>query len=109
MKQYKGRYWTGKDWSSETIFFKEREWRYIPLVQNREAYFLPEEEFLDNTLRKERQEELIRDNYILQFTLDDIEKIGISDDRDMQWLNNEISSGKFPDDILSKVEKFKFN
>ena len=109
MKQYKGRYWTSNDWSSETIFFKEREWRYIPLVQNREAYFLPEEEFLDETLRKERQKELIRNNYILQFTLDDIEKIGISDDRDMQWLNNEISSGKFPDNIQFKVEKIKFH
>lgn len=78
MKQYIGYYWDKNNncWSKkETLFFKEREWRYIPIVQNKEAFYITEEEFKDKEFRKGKEQELIKNGYTLKFKWDDIEEI----------------------------------
>lgn len=85
-KQYEGYYWNDKEgrWSSNrTVFYTEREWRYVPLVQNYEAFYLSREQFLDKKIRSEKRDELIANDYTLKFELNDIEKIGVHSLR--QW------------------------
>ncbi len=48
LKPYKGHYWdkSKNSWSTtETQFYNEREWRYLPIVQRREHSYLDENEF----------------------------------------------------------------
>lgn len=105
LKQYKGCYWMGDRWSPETIFFTEREWRYLPLVENEEAYFLPEDLFHKDVIRKEQRQRLIEHGYVLRFSVEDIEEIGIIDDEDMKWINEAVNSGTLSHDLLGKVKK----
>lgn len=81
LKQYEGHYWNDKEskWSeNKTLFYTEREWRYVPLVQNGEAYYLDSEMFLNKDIREYRRRELIKHGYTLKFNWDDIETIGVS-------------------------------
>lgn len=78
-KQYEGCYWNDKksEWSKKTVFYTEREWRYIPLVQDYEAYYLDSDEFLNKEIRNTKRDELIKKGYILKFTWNDIGAIGV--------------------------------
>ena len=79
-KLYKGHYYNkNKDVYSdeETLFYCEREWRFIPLVQEGEAYYLPKEDFMDESLKSNKIKELVEHNYILRFSIDDIVRIHV--------------------------------
>lgn len=81
MKQYKGHYYDKKRKeisSSEKTFYLEREWRYIPLVKNFEAYFLEETAYRDVQMREQKRAELIEHGYIVDFCWDDIMEIGVN-------------------------------
>ncbi|MBR4926252.1 MAG: hypothetical protein IKZ61_10960 [Prevotella sp.] len=79
LKQYEGRYWNKKEnsFSYPTQFYLEREWRYLPLPQKGEAYYIDEEGFFDEELKQRKQDELVKKGYVLSFTWEDIEEIGI--------------------------------
>ena len=79
LKQYEGRYWNKKanSFSDPTQFYMEREWRYLPLPQKGEAYYIDEEEFYDEELKHSKQDELVENGHVLSFTWEDIEEIGI--------------------------------
>ena len=104
LKQYEGCYWMGDRWSPETIFFTEREWRYLPLVENGEAYFLPEEEFHKDVIRNKQKQILIKHGYVLRFSIEDIEEIGIKNNDDMAWINEAVNSGTLSHNLLLKVK-----
>lgn len=104
LKQYEGCYWMGDRWSPETIFFTEREWRYLPLVENGEAYFLSEEEFHKDVIRNEQKQILIKHGYVLRFSVEDIEEIGIKNNDDMAWINEAVNSGTLSRNLLLKVK-----
>ena len=79
LKQYEGRYFI-KDkntYSDVTQFYKEREWRYLPMPINYEAFYITEDDYKNETIRKEKTEELITNGYSLKFELNDIIEIGI--------------------------------
>lgn len=79
LKQYEGRYWNKKanSFSDPTQFYMEREWRYLPLPQKGEAYYIDEKEFFDEELKQSKQDELVKNGHVLSFTWEDIEEIGI--------------------------------
>lgn len=86
-KQYEGYYWNDdkSQWSRQkTLFYTEREWRYIPLVQNHEAYYLSPNDFLDKDFRQTKRNELVQNGYKLEFVWNDINHIGIHSFK--QWL-----------------------
>lgn len=103
LKQYSGSYWKDSRWSPKTVFYTEREWRYVPLVRDNEAYYLPEKEFLKEEIREEKQKELIAHGYALPFTIDDIEEIGVTTTDDKNWIQEEAENGQLPKEILQKV------
>lgn len=79
LKQYKGHYFDKKHNTiskNEVCFYLEREWRYLPITQSGEAYFITEEEFYDEKFRKQKRDELIDHGYVLKFAWDDILEIG---------------------------------
>ena len=62
LKQYRGHYYDKnlKTFSSrEVCFYLEREWRYLPLVKNGEAYYMEESDFMNESLRRAKQQELV--------------------------------------------------
>ena len=77
-KKYSGHYYQRDSHSfslEEVQFYKEREWRYIPLVKDGEAYFLEEESYLDEGLRRDKEQELVDHGYVLCFNWDDLIEI----------------------------------
>lgn len=79
LKQYRGHYYDKsiKAFSSrEVCFYLEREWRHIPLVMDGEAYYMEESDFLNEDLRKAKQQELVEHKYVLDFTWNDILEVG---------------------------------
>lgn len=79
LKQYEGRYFI-KDknvYSDVTQFYKEREWRYLPMPTNYEAFYITEDDYKNETIRKVKTEELITNGYSLKFELNDIIEIGV--------------------------------
>jgi hypothetical protein len=79
LKQYSGHYFDKKrnQFSSrEVCFYLEREWRYLPLVMDREAFYLEEKDYLNESLRKAKQKELVDHKYVADFTWDDILEVG---------------------------------
>ena len=84
MKQYEGVYFNNKSKNfsdDRRVFFLEREWRWVPFVENGEAYYLTKELFLDEKIRTEKRDELINHGYILQFTPEDVKEVGIPQDK----------------------------
>ena len=79
LKQYKGKYWDKKKntFSEEVLFYTEREWRYLPLPKNKEAYYISEENFYDKEFKEKKLKELVDHGYILKFSWRDIEEIGV--------------------------------
>ena len=79
LKQYEGRYLikAKNTFSDVTQFYKEREWRYLPIPLNYEANYISEEDYKNEKLRKEKTQELIAHGYVLRFELKDIIEIGI--------------------------------
>lgn len=80
MKQYEGVYYDAKrDKFSDDkrTFYLEREWRWIPFVENGEAYYLPMNMFLNEDIRKQKKDELISHGYTLKFTLSDVVEVGV--------------------------------
>lgn len=83
LKQYSGHYYDKKLKSfsnREVCFYLEREWRFLPLVTKGEAYYLDESGFLNEDLRKAKQEELVSNKHVLDFTWDDILEVGCNED-----------------------------
>ena len=84
MKQYEGVYFDNKrgDFSDDRrVFYLEREWRWLPWVENGEAYYLTKDLFLNENIRKEKRQELINHGYTLKFTPADVIEVGISQDK----------------------------
>lgn len=84
MKQYEGVYFDNKrkNFSDETrVFYLEREWRWIPFVENGEAYYLSKELFLNENIRKEKRQELINHGYTLKFSPEDVIEVSIPQDK----------------------------
>ena len=84
MKQYEGVYFDNKrgDFSDDRrVFYLEREWRWLPWVENGEAYYLTKYLFLNENIRKEKRQELINHGYTLKFTPADVIEVGISQDK----------------------------
>lgn len=82
LKQYEGVYYDKKKekFSSETrTFYLEREWRWCPLVENEEAYYLTKEMYLDKD-RRRRELERLRKNYTLKFSWNDVLEIGVPEE-----------------------------
>lgn len=80
LKQYRGYYYQKnlKKFSDhEVCFYLEREWRYLPLVMDHEAYFITEDQFMNATIRTEKEKELVSKKYILSFNWDDILQVGV--------------------------------
>lgn len=80
MKQYKGSYFNRKTRTfsnEERLFYLEREWRYVPLVENGEAYYLTKEEYLNENVIKAKTAELVERGCTLKFSLEDVIEIGI--------------------------------
>ena len=79
LKQYEGRYLikSRNIYSDVTQFYKEREWRYLPMPKNYEANYIDEEDYNNEKRRKEKTQELIAHGYALKFDLGDIIEIGI--------------------------------
>lgn len=108
-KQYEGYYWNDKEecWSDNTtVFYTEREWRYVPLVQNYEAFYLSPEEFLNKKFRKEKRDELITRGYTLKFDWDDIEKIGVHSIKQWSIICNYFVNGLKHDplEVFNKIK-----
>lgn len=108
-KQYEGSYWNDIEscWSPNTTqFYTEREWRYVPLPQNGEAFYLDPDEFRNKKFRNERRKELIDNGYLLRFNWYDIEKIGVHSFK--QWIEicNYYTNGlKYnPVEVMKKVK-----
>ena len=79
LKQYRGHYYDKnlKAFSTrEVCFYLEREWRYLPLVMDGEAYYMEESDFLNESLRRAKQQELVEHKYVLDFAWDDILEVG---------------------------------
>ena len=94
LKQYKGHYFNkkvGQMSNNEICFYLEREWRYLPIVQGGEAYFISEQDYLDECFRREKREELIEHGYILRFVWDDILEIG-ANLKNASYIINGLSS-----------------
>ena len=108
MKQYKGRYYDKKRKtlsSNEVCFYLEREWRYLPLVRNEEAYYLSETEYLDINIRTQKRQELIDHEYVLDFGWDDIMEIGVNLKNAVSIINYfYFGWGKSIKDIASKIK-----
>lgn len=88
-KQYKGHYYIKdkKAYSTEeTLFYCEREWRYIPLVLKGEAYYLSKELFLDESINRNKIKELVQHGYKLQFGIEDIEGIHVPENKQGDFL-----------------------
>lgn len=110
LKQYKGRYWIDKkkEWSEMTTFFTEREWRYIPLVENGEAYYLPPEQYKDKQFREKKKQELIDNDYVLHFSIDDVLEIGISKEDIFKDLIEFYKKNSYPEEWLAKTKLLNF-
>lgn len=79
LKQYRGHYYDKKLKQLSTrdvCFYLEREWRYLPLVMHGEAYYMEESDFINESLRRAKQQELVDNNYVLHFTWDDVLEVG---------------------------------
>lgn len=79
LKQYRGHYYDKnlKTFSPrEVCFYLEREWRYLPLVMDGEAYYMEESGFMNENLRQSKQKELVDKGYVLNFTWDDVQEVG---------------------------------
>jgi hypothetical protein len=63
------------------VFYLEREWRWLPWVENGEAYYLTKDLFLNENIRKEKRQELINHGYTLKFTPADVIEVGIPQDK----------------------------
>lgn len=80
MKQYEGGYFNKKmrKFSEDKrIFYLEREWRWIPPVQQGEAYYLNKDEYSNMAFLSAKQQELIDHELCLRFNYDDISEIGV--------------------------------
>ena len=86
------------------LYFLPSENGYLPLVENGEAYFLPEEEFHKDVIRNEQKQILIKHGYVLRFSVEDIEEIGIKNNDDMAWINEVVNSGTLSRNLLLKVK-----
>ena len=108
MKQYKGHYYDkkrNKISSNEVCFYLEREWRYLPLVKNEEAYYLSEEDYHNVETRKLRRQELIDHKYVLNFGWDDIIEIGVGLNKIFpvfRCLSSTFHKSSY--DVLSKIK-----
>ena len=60
LKQYRGHYFD----------------KNLPLVMDGEAYYMEESDFLDESLRRAKQQELVEHLYVLDFTWDDVLEVG---------------------------------
>lgn len=108
LKQYRGHYYDKnfKGFSSrEVCFYLEREWRYLPLVMDGEAYYMQESDFLNESLRLTKQQELVDHKYILDFAWDDVLEVGGSFKYFFTLVN--ILSGVFSISKLEAASKVK--
>ena len=80
MNQYEGEYYDKKDnkfSDNKRTFYLEREWRWCPMVENEEAYYLSKEDYL-NKEKREIELTKLRKKYALNLEWKDIIEIGVS-------------------------------
>lgn len=110
LKQYRGKYYNKKTktFSELTQFYTEREWRYLPFPKNGEAYYITEEEFLDEDFRKDKEEELRKAKLTLSFTWNDILNIGVPF-KEKNLILDELSNnfGLSVEEVENKVQLIK--
>ena len=103
-KSDEGRRWInkGKRYSEETVsFYDEREWRFVPMHEDRFEYGLPKKQFLDGTEQSYVNQELGKLSG-LHFELSDIKYIIVSNDDEIVRIITEIEKnmgGHSQDDI----------
>ena len=103
-KRDEGKRWINEDkeYSKEVVrFYNEREWRFVPMRENRLEYGLPKKEFIDDTEQSYINHELGKLSG-LHFELSDIKYIIVSNDDEIVRIITEIEKnmdGYSQDDI----------
>lgn len=59
----------------------EREWRYVPMTQKGEAYYLPKEDYKNEVFLKQCQSQLMNNELYLKFSIDDVLEICIPSEK----------------------------
>jgi hypothetical protein len=107
-KPYEGRQYdkTERKWTNKNVrFYNEREWRFLPLVDqlnwsiSLDDYAGDYEAFF-NAIKKEQPK--IQENYTLDFTVDDIDYIFLRDKTETEQFLKDIST-KYDDNELKKI------
>lgn len=107
-KLYKGKRWINMDkrYSNEDVrFYDEREWRFVPMHENRFEYVLPKNEFLDMLKQNDVNHELDRETGklpFLNFEPSDIEYILVTEEREINHIVKEIeqNTNKYSNDDI---------
>ena len=103
-KRDEGKRWINEDkeYSKEVVrFYNEREWRFVPMRENRLEYGLPKKEFIDDTEQSYINHELGKLSG-LHFELSDIKYIIVPNDDEIVRIITEIEKnmdGYSQDDI----------
>ena len=77
----------------------------MPIVTNGEAYFLPEDDYMNEKLREEKRQELINHKYVLDFVWSNILEIGVSFKNSFNIIN--VLKSRFGISKLEAVSKIR--
>ena len=106
LKQYEGRYWMDdkSEWSQDTIFYTEREWRYVPIVHGDASYCLSSDNFMNKQIRTQKRQELIDKEYVLKFSIFDVLEIGVSSEQEKCQLVDFLDEKQFSQEWCNKIQ-----
>lgn len=100
MKLYEGDFVHRDETKGNVRFYDEREWRFVPPIDDKHVYFLSKEQFADSDIREEHNNSL-PNSASLKFTPDDIRYIIVESEDEIIGM---------VDDILSiKGDNYKYN